>query len=257
MKVAIIGRGKVGSALLKQLRRADVEVSSHDSRAPKPVVRGATVFILAVPDAQIAPLAERLAPYLSRKSVVLHCAGARGPEELVACARRGAAVAGFHPLVSFASRRQVPSLAGSMFVAHGDLRATRAAQRIARALGAQCVVRPILGPSYHATAAMLANGSAAIAFSALQPLLQLGMSQLEAQRALASLLQSVAANIRELGLPQALTGPVVRRDSATVKAHLAALRSLAPESAADYAALQPMIRKCAAAHWQLTPEITK
>jgi predicted short-subunit dehydrogenase-like oxidoreductase (DUF2520 family) len=257
VRVAIFGRGKVGSALLSQLRRAKVEVGAHDSRSNRPASRAADVFILAVPDAQIAPLAERLAPHLSRKSVVLHCAGARGPEELAACARAGAAVAGFHPLVSFASRRQVPSLTGCVFVAHGDLRATRAARRIARALGAQCVARPMLGPAYHAMAAMVANGSAAIAFSALGTLRQLGMSQAEAERALAGLLQSVSANTRNVGLPEALTGPVVRRDSATVKAHLTALRVLAPETASDYAALQPMIRKCAAAHWQLTPEIAE
>lgn len=253
MRVAIFGRGKVGSALARQLRAAQVELSTHSGRAQLRRAPRADVLILAVPDGQIAALSERLAPHVTRRSVVLHCAGARGPDELAACAARGAAVAGFHPLLSFASRGSAAPLSGAAFVTHGDARAIRVARRLSRALGARCVVRPVLGPAYHAAAALVANGGAALAFAGLQILLELGLSQAEAEGALASLLQSVAFNVRSVGLPAALTGPVVRRDEATVAAHRAALRALLPRAEKSYAALQPLIRDCAEAQWRLAP----
>lgn len=248
MRVAIYGRGKVGLALARALREAGVEVSLRPGRAsPKAALDARTISILAVPDAHLAALASRLTPFVSRSSVVLHCAGALDARVLSACAERGAAVAGFHPLVSFASRHKLTSLEGVVFVATGDAKATRAAKRIAAKVSARCVVQPILGPAYHAAAALLANGGAALAFSALGILTELGMSEADAARGLSGLLQSVAFNIKAVGLPLALTGPVARGDTATVARHLRALRALSPARAREYRAVQPLIRACAEA----------
>lgn len=253
MKVVIFGRGKVGRTLARLLRAASVEVSLRPGRS---LMRGAIapdrIFVLAVPDADIQACAQRLAPHVSRKSVVLHCAGARTPTELTACAERGAATAGLHPLVSFASARSLPNLHGATFVAHGVPKATRSAAAMCRKLGARCVVQPMLGPAYHAAAALTANGTAALAYSAQNVLVELGMKPHEAAVALAGLLQTVAANIAQVGLPQALTGPVVRGDHATVRRHIAALSELSPALASDYQGVQPIIESCARAAWKQT-----
>jgi predicted short-subunit dehydrogenase-like oxidoreductase (DUF2520 family) len=248
VKIVIFGRGKVGSSLARALRAGGANVSLRSGRAP---LRGAleadAALILAVPDAHIAPLARRIAPRVAARQVVLHCAGARGPEELSACAERGAAVAGFHPLVSFPSRRRLPSLRDALFVAHGAPSAVRVARRVCRLIGAQCSVQPVLGPAYHAAAALLANGSAALAFGATRILLELGMSRREAERGAASLLGSVAQNVRSVGVPAALSGPVSRGDAATVSLHLRALAALPPPCAESYAAMLPVILACARA----------
>jgi predicted short-subunit dehydrogenase-like oxidoreductase (DUF2520 family) len=248
VRVIVFGRGKLGTSLSRGLRAAGVRVTLRAGRAQPPRrLDPDAILILAVPDAQIAGLADRLAPLLGPRHVVLHCAGARGPEELAACAARGAAVAGLHPLVSFPSRKRLPGLAGAQFVAHGAPRGLRAARRVCRALGAHCSCLPVLGPAYHAAAALLANGSAALAFSAARIWGALGMPERVAERAAQSLLQSVAHNVGAVGLPAALSGPVARGDRGTVALHLRALRALTPDAAWSYEALLPVVVACARA----------
>jgi predicted short-subunit dehydrogenase-like oxidoreductase (DUF2520 family) len=88
---------------------------------------------------------------------------------------------------------------------------------------------------------LVANGTAALAHAGVRILCELGFSRRAAERALASLLTSVAANVCEVGVPAALTGPVVRGDVATIERHLAALGALDRGLCRTYAALQPVI----------------
>jgi predicted short-subunit dehydrogenase-like oxidoreductase (DUF2520 family) len=252
VKVVVVGRGKLGRALAQRLEETDSEVSLLRGRASaqKPAgIRSAknVTYVLAVPDGAIAQVAARLAAHVDETDVVLHCAGARGVDALAACAARGAATAVFHPLVSFASARALPPLSGATFVAQGAPRALRAARRLCALLGAHCVIAPIMGPAYHAAAALLANGSAALAYAGLRILLGLGVPRRSAQRALAGLLATVAVNVAKVGVPAALTGPVARGDTATVRAHVRALSRLSPELARQYRQVQPIIEACAAA----------
>lgn len=250
-QVCILGRGKLGRALFHALTAGG---KAHALRAQ--LVRGhplpralppSFVFVLAVPDAQIAPTARALAPRLAPGSVLLHCAGARTQEELQAARAHGLYVGAMHPLVSFASPRSTPTLRGATFVVQGDKKAQAAAHKLARAMGARCVPRAVLGPAYHAAAALTANGTVGLAFVSAQILTELGMSKREAERGLAHMLHTVADNLERVGLPRALTGPVVRGDAATVERHLSALRALDPELADAYARVQPLVLTCARA----------
>ncbi|HEY6876867.1 MAG TPA: Rossmann-like and DUF2520 domain-containing protein, partial [Polyangiales bacterium] len=229
--VAIIGRGKVGIALTRALTRAGVAARSIGRTLPPQIE--ADVVLLAVPDAQIA----RVASQLSTRAAVLHCAGARGLDELEALRSQGASVGVLHPLLSFASARHPPSFHGATFTVFGERRAVQAARKLARVLGAHALV--LAGPptaAYHAAAALLANGAVALAHHAAHILSWIPAR--ERQRALAGLLASVANNVAHVGLPDALTGPVVRGDVAAVQRHLAAL---SPAQAQAYAAVLPLI----------------
>ncbi len=245
MNVCIVGRGKLGKSLHMGLREAGVSARLVPGRTFAKRKIAADTFILAVPDAQIAPVAAQLARFVERGTVVLHCAGSRGPGELSAVAQRGAHVAGFHPLVSFASARQRASLAGATFVVHGDAQATRRARVLARQLGAHAVALPALGPAYHAAAALVANGGAALVHAGVAILRELGFAQRDAERALAALLSSVARNVSLVGVPRALTGPVSRGDAETVAKHVASLAQHSPTLAASYRAVQPLVLACA------------
>jgi predicted short-subunit dehydrogenase-like oxidoreductase (DUF2520 family) len=245
MSTCILGRGKLGTALHQALRAAG-EPSALVRAHPLPrTLPAARIFILAVPDASIRTVASELASRLPPRSVVVHCAGARGPEELAPARLRGAAVAAMHPLVSFASRRTPPRLQGATFAIQGDARAVSALRRLVRSIGGLVVVGAELGPAYHASAALVANGAASLVHAGAGVLGSLGLSQRDAQRGLAQLLRSVADNIEQVGLPEALTGPVRRGDAATVSGHLQALRQLSPELLASYASVQSLILACA------------
>lgn len=234
----LIGRGKVGVTLQRALRGAGVrvhacsarEVLADGPRAPRGRV---DLIVLASRDGALSALASRLSA-LDGAAPVLHTAGSLGADVLAPlAARRPVGVA--HPLLSFASTSSAPPWVGAALALCGDPLAVSAGRRLARVLG----MRPLLASAhdpglYHAAAALLANGTAALAATAVTLLVGQGYARRAAEYAVAALLRSVAHNISELGLPAALSGPVRRGDVETVRRHLAALP---PGSAALYRAL--------------------
>ena len=247
MKVAVIGRGRVGRALSRALIDGGEDVVSMGRKLRRDDLGAADVVVLAVPDGEIRGVSDRIAPELSSGATVLHCAGARSPEELEACAAKGAHVGVMHPRVSFASKQRHPSLSGKVFVAHGSGPAVAQSRRIAQACGARVVLGATTDASYHAAAALAANGAAALAFVAVGLLERLGMRRSQAASAVGGIIESVGQNVRQLGVPEALTGPVVRGDAATVRRHRKALERAGRRALSAYDAVLPLIIQTAEA----------
>lgn len=248
MNVHIIGRGRVGSALGRSLRSSRRHRVTTSGRRLQPSrMRVADVIILAVPDDAIETVATAIAPSLTPGACVLHCAGARGTEELDACRARGASVGIMHPLVSFPSKRAHPSLDGTTFTVQGTRKAIAASRQIASACGARAVVASTGDPSYHAAAALAANGGAALAFASVQVLTRLGFERRAAERAIGGLLRTVGDNVERLGVPEALTGPIARGEADTVALHRRALRDVDEGGLLAYDAVLPVVVRCARA----------
>lgn len=248
MDVLIAGRGKVGRSLAMALRANGARVRLVRGRTVGPSdVENAELVILAVPDDAITSCAHRIAGGLTAKTPVVHCAGARGLSPLDPCRAKGVPVAAMHPIASFADARRPPSLSGVTFVAQGDAAAIRAVRRMGRTIGARVAVAPVHGPAYHAAAALVANGSAALADAAVGLLVRLGLRRRDALRAVGGLLHTVAENVERVGVPQALTGPIARGDAATVRAHREALAEAEPRAARAYDQVGPVIVDTAAA----------
>lgn len=248
MKVAIVGRGRVGSSLRRSLGHDGTHDVTAMGRKPNfSALRAADVVILAVSDDAIGSVAERIATELKPGTTVLHCAGARGIDELDACATLGANVGVMHPLVSFPSKRRDPSLEGKTFVVNGSPRAVAMSRRIGKACGARVITAETANPVYHAAAALVANGAAALAFVAVRLLEGLGVARRDAERSIGGLLQSVGDNVQNVGVPDALTGPVARGDSSTVDRHRRALRRVSRDALSAYDALLPVILESAVA----------
>ena len=248
MNVLIIGRGRVGNGLKRSLKASGMlEVFATGRHCKPSSVAAADAIVLAVPDDSITTVARAIAPNLKRGATVLHCAGARGSDELEACRASGAAVGVMHPLVSFASKQRSPSLRGITFTVNGSRRAIATSRRIAKACGARVVLAKTDAAGYHAAAALAANGSAALAFVSVGLLERLGFEPRAAERAIGGLLQSVGENVQSLGVPGALTGPIARGEVDAVANHRAALRRLSPDALSAYDALVPTIVRCARA----------
>lgn len=224
-----------------------LEVRAAGRRCKPSNVAAADAIVLAVSDDAIASVARTIAPNLKRGATVLHCAGARGTDELEACEAAGATVGVMHPLVSFPSRRSSPNLRGTTFTVNGSRRAVATSRRIARACGARVVVAQTGDAGYHAAAALVANGAVALAFVSVGVLEQLGFDKRAAERAIGGLLQSVGENVERLGVPGALTGPVARGEPESVANHRTALRRLSKDALCAYDALVPVIVRCARA----------
>jgi len=248
MNILIIGQGRVGSALRRSLESNEEHAVVAAGRRWKPsIVQQADAVVLAVSDDSIEVVAEKVAPDLRSSATVLHCAGARGVDELRACEAQGAAVGVLHPLVSFPSTRGNPNLRGTTFTVNGSRRAIAMGRRIARTCGARAVVAQTGDARYHAAAALVANGAAALAFVSIGVLEGLGFDKRAAERAIGGLLQSVGENVQSLGVPGALTGPIARGDAGAVADHRRALRRVSPNTLSAYDAVVPIIVRCARA----------
>jgi predicted short-subunit dehydrogenase-like oxidoreductase (DUF2520 family) len=108
--------------------------------------------------------------------------------------------------------------------------AVRRAKALAKAAGMTPRHFPKLDPvGYHAAAALLANGGAALAAQAVEVLVASNVPRELAPKLLGPLLRSVAENVEHLGFPESLTGPVRRGDVAAIQRGAAVLEARAPD----------------------------
>lgn len=250
LRVLVVGHGKVGHGLQRASRAAGSSLTCRLrslSAVRRTDLDWASLVLLAVPDGAIRGSAEALAALTETPPPVLHLSGSRSVDEASACREHGA----LHPLASFAARGIAPELEGVHFALGGTPAARRLGRRFATAVGghvlrsARSTTAPLHGPAYHAAAALVANGSAALAASGVDILTRLGVTPMSARRAVAGLLRTVAYNVEHVGVPSALTGPVMRGDADTVAKHRAALASLGGGSHSVYDAVALAILSCA------------
>jgi predicted short-subunit dehydrogenase-like oxidoreductase (DUF2520 family) len=244
MRVVVLGASKVGKTLASALaaRGHDVTLRAR-RRGPPRAPWDADLVVIATRDGEIAPLAAELAErrLVTRRTAVVHTAGALGPEVLSALRGVAAGIGQAHPFLSFAAPGKPPSLGGALLLVTGDTVAVRRATRLGRALGMVPRAWPSVNRAlYHAAAALVANGAAALAQGAATLLAAAGAPPGDVARALGPMLRSVAENVARVGLPAALTGPVRRGDATTIASHLDGLRAAAPE-------LVPLYRESALA----------
>jgi predicted short-subunit dehydrogenase-like oxidoreductase (DUF2520 family) len=197
----------------------------------------ADIVLLAVRDGQLPAEADAWQRIVPSHAVVLHVAGALGPDVLAPLRPCCRGVGQMHPLVSVASRSGPVSLLGVHALVTGDEPARRVASRLARAVGMKPWRKDDLDRvAYHAAAWLVAGGAAALCRAARDILVGAGIAPRHAEKMLAPLLRSVADNVDHVGLPEALSGVVRRGDAATLRKHVQALATVAPEHLTLYLA---------------------
>jgi len=266
--IVIIGSGRLGTSLGRALAvrghtvRAVTCRTAASARESRNIIgrgKGLTdnaaaagsgdVVFLCLPDEEIPAMAASLARARldwSRKTV-FHTSGLLPSGALSALQEKGASIASFHPVQSFA-RKKTPSshFQGVYFGIEGDRKACRRGAAFARELGGHPFLLPAKGkPAYHA-ACSIASGFFVVLLDAASTLLsKAGIEEKTARRLLFPLVEGTLQNVKKLDTGGALTGPVARGDTASVRKHLKALRSF-PEFAAAYRALSILALKQAA-----------
>lgn len=256
--IAIVGPGRVGSALGAALKRAGyriTEVVSREApssqRAARALARAtgadavtariaqlqAKVIWFLVPDREIGLVARELAPRISWKGkIAFHSSGALGSEELNVLRELGASVASVHPFMTFVSQ-SAPSLEGVPFGIEGDPVAVRAARGIVRNMGAEpFTLTPAQKVLYHAWGGFTSPLVVSLLVTAEKVAESIGFSHKDARRWAAPIVQQTVANYARLGAAEAFSGPIVRGDAAVVRKHLEALKGNS-EALAVYVAL--------------------
>jgi len=241
LSVFIFGAGKVGRALASALKRAKWPVTIRAARngwPRRPI--DADIVVLALRDRELQTTVQQLHATrdISKGAVVVHVAGALRSEALAPLRAMTSGVAQMHPMISFASRSFVPSLARGNVHVEGDPLAVRRARKLALAIGMTPRHFAELDPvGYHAAAALLANGAAALAAQAAEVLVASHVPRAQAPKLLGPLLRSVAENVEKLGFPAALTGPVRRGDPGAIERGALTLAMRAPDALPLYRAV--------------------
>ncbi len=255
--VAIIGAGRVGSAVGFLLSKAGYSVTGVAARtlasAEKAAVfvgegiatsdaakaaAGADIVFITTPDRAIREVCGALAAAGAIKAgaLVVHTSGAHSLDLLDAAKERGAWRAVLHPLQSLASREEgVRNLPGSYFRIEADPEAIGPVKAVVKVLGGTELVMPEWHSDkesaalYHAGAVAVSNFFVALIDYGLKFYEVLGAEKKEALKAVLPLIKGTLHNIETLGIPDALTGPIMRGDVETVKQHLAAMRKRTPQ----------------------------
>lgn len=221
--VAIAGRNS------QRTERAARFVGTHTiSASIEELPALASHVLIAVSDTAVESVAFLLARSGFQDGVALHTCGAKGPQALATLADEGISCGALHPMQSFTSAEHgVSRLAGSTFAIDGDYKALAWASSIVKLLGGRSL--RILAEDrnlYHAAAVIASNYIAALIYGAVEMLKTAGVGRSTALTALAPLVKTCTENSLDLGPVEALTGPIERGDSATVRTHLNSLRNL-------------------------------
>ncbi len=227
-------RGRSSSAAQRVAAAHGARSDTWSEPDPWPAVR---LVVIAVPDAEVAPVAAALAEAGELSGViVLHTSGLLCSEVLKPCRDRGAAVASWHPLQAFPASASVQvQWEGVACAVEGDPAAVEAGEKLARDLGmAPWRIRPEAKALYHAAATVAANLPHILVVAARRQLDRCSAGAFASGPALARLVRgSIEAALRSDGLEE-LTGAIARDDRATVARHLEVLPG---ELAAAYRAI--------------------
>ena len=243
--IGLIGPGRAGVGLALALAQAGYTVRLHgrkqkavpppppltltvgDGTKPPPWIGDTPVVILAVRDDAIKPLAESLARSraVGEQHIVLHLSGVQGQEALGPLVGSRAALGSLHPLQTIVEPEHAPQrLKGAWAAVEGMPRAVETGEQLARDLG----MRPFRIATkakaiYHAGAVFASNYLVVVEAVAQRLLRHAGLSDADAWAALRPLVEGTIENLARYEPREALTGPVVRGDTATIARHLEAL----------------------------------
>jgi predicted short-subunit dehydrogenase-like oxidoreductase (DUF2520 family) len=230
--IAIVGAGRLGTALAAALGAAGIEVDGPLGR-DEPIISESVAVLLCVPDAEIRAAAAELAP----ERLVGHCSAAT---TLAALAPHEAF--SLHPLMTVTPAGA--DFAGATAVIAGATpRALQAAGALARTLGMQPLqIDDADRAAYHAAASIASNFLVVVEDLAERLARTAGLDR----EPLVALVRASAANWAALGAEDALTGPVARGDEETVARQRTAVAERAPEDLELFDALVDATRRLAA-----------
>ena len=229
---AIVGPGRLGYALAAALREAGIEVEGPLGRGARPQ---ADIVLLCVPDGEIRAAADAVG---KPGRLTGHCSGATTLEPLGD--RRSFSL---HPLMTVPEGGAAAFTGAGCAVAGSDESALRTAEALAHALGMTPVeVADDDRAAYHAAASIAANFLVTLEGAAERLAATAGVPR----ELLVPLARAALENWAANGAEHALTGPVARKDEATIARQRAAIEERAPDLLDSFDALVAASRVLAA-----------
>ena len=252
-RIGVVGAGRVGAVLAAALRAAghDVVAVAGESPAsrtrietllpgvhvdkPSAVARSCDLLLLTVPDDMLGNVVTMLSASgaIRAGQRVVHTSGKHGLAVLQPAADLGAEVLAMHPAMTFTGTDvDLGRLRGCVYGVTATLDTHELAQQLVADLGGTIVWVPEDRRTlYHAGLAHGANHLVTLVTQAMDLLRASGAEDPAAT--LRPLLNAALDNALSYG-SAALTGPVVRGDVETVRAHLADIAASSPETLESY-----------------------
>jgi predicted short-subunit dehydrogenase-like oxidoreductase (DUF2520 family) len=224
-------------------------------------MRPADVWMLSLPDAQIATVAQALAAVVQATGlagsdgvltsvdapVAFHCSGALGASQLAPLSELGWHTASAHCILSFSSAATaVAQFAGTPCALEGNAQACEALSPAFTAIQAQCF--PLASENkllYHAAAVFATNFLPVLQAVAEDAWGKTGVPAHLIPGLRASLLNNAVANITRTGPVGALTGPAARGDTQAIARQASAVEAWDPQAGEAYLALSALALRLA------------
>lgn len=258
-RIGIVGAGNVGATLaiaLKQkgypiagifchteplAQKASQLIEAPYYLSPAKVSQLSDIVFITTPDRKIHDICAFIADEggFRKGQVVLHTSGAHSSAILHPAQKMGALTLSVHPLQTFPDvKTGLQNLPGSMFTVEGHEDALPVASEIIRALGGLPLTIPTeMKPLYHASACVVCNYFVALVDLGLKMMETAGIPRDRSLQAFLPLIEGTLGNIKNVGVPAALTGPIERGDVSTIENHLAALKEVMPSVVDVYSRL--------------------
>jgi predicted short-subunit dehydrogenase-like oxidoreductase (DUF2520 family) len=235
-KIAIIGAGRVGTALGEAFKLAGYEIVGIVSRNydhskklmkltgckywtsnPQDVAKLSDIILISVSDSAIKLISNSLVPVISPETLLVHTSGALASSILGS--RRALSM---HPIASFVGNKLQK---GTYFGIEGDI---QDGKKLVKSIGGiPIIISHELKPLYHSG---LNFGAAYIL-----TLLNTGKKLLEisgikdSEKVILSLASSTLHNAKKRGIKNSLTGPIQRGDIEIVEQELQGIKQFCPE----------------------------
>jgi len=255
-RIGVVGGGRVGAVLAAALRAAGHEISavageSDASRTrietllpgvrvdkPTAVARSCDLLLLTVPDDMLGNVVTMLsaAGAIRTGQYVVHTSGKHGLAVLAPAAARGARILAMHPAMTFTGTDvDLARLPGCVFGVTAAENTRALARMLVDDLAGKLVwVEEDKRTLYHAGLAHGANHLVTVVAQAMDLLRASGADDPAAT--LRPLLTAALDNALTYG-DAALTGPIVRGDVETVRAHLTDIAATSPGTLEAYVAM--------------------
>jgi len=257
MNIAIIGAGRLGSALAGALHKKGYRVNAvidKDLSAAKKIssninskiyssdireIPGVDVIFISVPDDSIGDVVGELERQFADKKLadfIYHTSGALISDVFAPLKKYGVSAASFHPIQTFSGAALESQKFQNIFIGiEGDERAVEIAKGLIQTLGCNSLLIPKnFKPIYHLACTMASNCLNALMSTVVDLVGTINFSEREALNSLFPLIITTLNNMQEQGVEKSLTGPVSRGDVSTVKKHLQILSESFPQYKSIY-----------------------
>jgi len=265
LSIGFIGAGRVGFTLARYFYEKNLIISGFYSRSCesareaaeftrskafceiKELVAASDVIFITTPDSAIYEVYLQLKECGLKDKILCHASGALSAQVFDGIETEGAYGYSVHPIFAVSDKKNsYKEIGRAYFTVEGSSQKMTIIEALFAKLGnSYQVISEANKAQYHASLVMASNLVIGLYHMAARLLCTCGFSEETAQEALKPLFLNNAENLCSMGCEAALTGPVDRNDTGTVKKHLDALADGADTIDAVYKLLSRELVKVA------------